>query len=100
MITLSLQLGAQSSPGLSFSIAESRIDSIYATISAKDLSNEVVQLWYKNEDDKDNQIANWTVDLTAALTLSILLQADLATDIDIFNGNGIAIKDVLVELIT
>ena len=100
MITLSITLGSETLAGFTFSVFQTRADNVFATISAKDLNNQVANIRFRNRAEQKNIVGNLTQDLTTGLTLSVILQADSPTDVDAYNGLAVSLRDTIVELIT
>ncbi len=99
MITLTLKLGEQTITGFTFSVTETRVDVVRAMISAKDTNTQVANLWYKNDTEKINEFSKLNANLATALTLSVILQSDDATDVDFYSGTAVNLKDISVKLI-
>lgn len=97
MITLKVAFGNTILSGLTFgSLAE--VNEFEAVISATALSNEIVHLFKRNPEQQAVS-TTMTEDITTALDLSIIMQADDATDVVNIDGKYAGIKNILVELI-
>ena len=99
-INFRIELGGASTTGLTLNVIEDQVDTIYTIISAEDINNEVVNMWFKNRTEKANVYDTLSVDLSAALTLSIIMQSDSETDVDFYTGIGVNLRDVTVEFIS
>ena len=101
MITFGIKIGSTTITGPTFSIA-SQVDIIHATIYGETVNSGICHIWYRNGSNKGVFFGSFTEDLTTALTISIILQSDDATEIDPHNENGTTacgIKDITVELL-
>lgn len=100
MINLTLRLGNQTIAGFTFSVTETVVDEIISTISAITSNTQIANTYFRNGSQQANNYTDLTVDLATALTLSVILQADSVEDVDFYNGIGVNLKQVSVDLIT
>lgn len=100
MITLTIEIGDQSLTGLTFSIAETVVDEIHCLVGAKTSNNQIANTYYRNGSDKVNLFDTLAADFSSGLTISIYLQSDTATDIDMYSGLNMNIRDVTVKLLS
>jgi hypothetical protein len=100
VITLGVYLDSTKVPGVTFS-SSVNISDIVEIFIAMDgsVSAQVIHFSYRNASGKDVTFATTTVNMNAASTVSVYLESDDATDIDILNGINAGIKSVVSELI-
>jgi hypothetical protein len=100
MITFGIKLGSTTLSGLTFSVETSRVDEVYVYISnLNSVQSQRVHMFMENATEQNVITGTMAEDFNTDLTLSVLLQASLATDVSPDLSKFLGIKSVEVELI-